>query len=271
MYPRFIGGDVDLFSAMLIEGQVPQRTDEVAVTYTLARRHGWRLGDTIQVFVPGTGKTYSLRIVGLYRDSDNLGRMMLLPGGLLGVDFGFTYWVQLQPGTDPKAFIAALQQRLGKTLRGQVVKETFRTSEGPDVGAMLNATVTALSALLAGMAGLGLFAGLSMNVYEERRTLAILKALGMTPGQVRLALVSGAVALAVAAYLPGTPLGVWAARRLFAFLGMWVGLGPIWVPIPALRLVAPAGALVAVAVLAALLPARRAARLPVAEVLREAS
>ncbi len=271
MYPRFIGGDVDLFSAMLIEGQVPQRTDEVAVTYTLARKHGWRIGDTIRVFVPGTGKTYSLRIVGLYRDSDNLGRMMLLPGGLLGVDFGFTYWVQLQPGADPRAFIAGLQQRLGTTLRGQVVKETFRTSEGPDVGAMLNATVTALSALLAGMAGLGLFAGLSLNVYEERRTFAILKALGMTPGQVRLALVSGAVVLAVAAYLPGVPLGVWATRRLFAFLGMWVGLGPIWVPIPPLRLVAPAGALVAVAVLAALLPARRAARLPVVEVLREAS
>jgi len=43
------------------------------------------------------------------------------------------------------------------------------------------------------------------------------------------------------------------------------------IPIPALRLLAPAGALVAVAVRVALLPARRAARLPVVEVLCEAS
>lgn len=269
MYPRFLGGDADVYANLLLEGHFPQNEEEVAVTYTLARKKGWRLGDTIQVGIPDTGREYRLRIVGLYRDSDNLGRMMVLPVSLVDRDFGWVYWVVLQPQEDPQLFWEDMKARFGETLRGGVVKERFRASQGTDVGAMLQVTVSVLAVLLSGVAGLGIFASLNMNVHEERRNFAVLKAIGMTPGQVVLSLVTMAGIMALLAYPFGLGLGVLTARGLFLWAGTLIGLGPIWMTPSFRQLLLPAPLLLLVALLATLPPALRAVRIPVVQVLRE--
>jgi ABC-type antimicrobial peptide transport system permease subunit len=99
-----------------------------------------------------------------------------------------------------------------------------------------------------------------------RRELAVLRALGMSPGDVRASVVWQGLLVASSMLLIGVPLGlavgsaVW--RAVAAQLGMRPGLRPsAW-----LVTIVPLTALIAV--FAATLPAGRARRLRVAEALR---
>jgi len=178
--------------------------------------------------------------------------------------------VRLKPDADPHAVLAELQQQFGEGLKGEVLAESLRDDDsGQNVGAMLERTVQVLALLLGVIAFFGVLSSMSMSVHEDRRVVGMLKALGMTPGQVVVAVLSGAAALALVGYVVGAPLGVAAARGLFRTLAARVGLGPIPVPVDGRGLALLLPGMLLVAGLGAYFPARRAARLPVVEVLRE--
>jgi len=268
LYPRLVCGDISLFANMLLEGRLPQSNDEAAAAYTIAHDHGWHLGD--QVTLLAQGKSYTFRLVGIYRDTDNLGQMFILPARAFTEKTPPKFYVRLKPGTDPYAFLDALKARFGDHIDSLALKDAFKNDPtGQGVGDKLRATVTALAVLLGLLTALGVLGSLSLSVAEERRTVGVLKALGMTPGQVAVAVLSAATALALVGYAVGTPLGVVASRTLFDTLGRVVGLGPIPVPLDGRGMALLLPGMVAVAALGAYLPARRAARLPVVEVLRE--
>jgi len=268
LYPRLVCGDLSLFANMLLEGRLPQSNDEAAAAYTIAHQHGWHVGD--QVTLLAQGKTYTFRLVGIYRDMDNLGQMFILPARAFTAKTPPKFYVRLKPGTEPHAFLDALKARFGDRIDGQVLKEAFKDdTSGEGVGHKLRATVTALAVLLGLLTAVGVLSSLSLSVAEERRTMGILKALGMTPRQALLTLISAAAAMAVVGYVVGAPLGVAAAKALFNALARRVGLGPIPVPTDAVGLALLLPGIVVMAALGAYLPARRAARLPVVEVLRE--
>ena len=266
IYPRFVCGDLSVYENMLLEGRMLRGNGEAVAGYTLAREHGWKPGDEVTLLV--RGKPHTLRIVGIYRENNNLGKMFILPLSLLG-KAPVTFYADLKPGVDPHGFLQEMQQRFGDAVRGKVLAERYTASNGPDVGKMLTATVVALSLLLSLIAAFGVLSSLSMNVHEDRRTVGILKAVGMTPGQVAASVVTAAVLMAVVGYAVGAPVGIVVARWLFNALGEMVGLGPIRVPVHLLGEVLLLPGMAAVAALGAYLPARRAARLPVAQVLRE--
>ncbi len=176
----------------------------------------------------------------------------------------------MKPGTTPYAFLDALKARFGDRIDGKVIKDAFKDdTSGEGVGHKLRATVTALAVLLGLLTAVGVLVSLSLSVAEERRTVGVLKALGTTPGQVLAAVMSAAAALALVGYAVGTPLGAVAAKALFNALGGVIGLGPIPVPLDGRGMALLLPGMVVVAALGAYLPARRAARLPVVEVLRE--
>jgi putative ABC transport system permease protein len=117
--------------------------------------------------------------------------------------------------------------------------------------------VYVMLALAVLIALLGIANTLSLSVYERRRELGLLRAYGQTRRQVRAVLRSEA--LIVSTF--GTALGL----ALGGFLG-WVfatvsGGGTFALPVVPLLVIAVIGALAGV--LAALRPARRAAKLPV--------
>ena len=268
LYPRLVCGDVSLFANMLLEGRLPQTNDEAAAAYTIAHEHGWHVGDRVTLLAQG--KTYAFRLVGIYRDTDNLGQMFILPARAFTDRTPPLFYVRLKPGTDPYAFLNALKARFGDRVDGKALKDAFKDDpSGQGVGHKLRTTVTALAVVLGLLTALGVLGSLSLSVAEERRTVGILKALGMTPGQVAAAVMSAAVALALVGYVVGTPLGAVAAKALFNALGGVVGLGPIPVPLDGRGMALLLPGMVVMAALGAYLPARRAARLPVVEVLRE--
>ena len=268
LYPRFLCGDMSLFDNLLLEGRLPQAEDEVAAAYTIASDHGWRVGDEVTLLVEG--KATTMRIVGLYRDTNNLGQMFIIPAQAFPELAPTSFFLRLKEGSDPHAVKAAIEQQFGDGVEVESLEEMLSNPDsGMDTGQMLRATVQVLSFLLSVIAAFGVMSSLSMSIQEGRREIGILKALGMLPSQVVAAVLTSAVAMAALGYLVGAPTGLMAGRRLLSLLGERVGLGPIAAPIDLPGLLALLPVLLGMAAVGALLPARAAARLPVIEVLRE--
>ncbi len=271
IYPRLVCGDTSIYANMLLEGRMPHADDEAAAAYTIAHDHGWRVGDTVTISVKGSAHTF--RIVGIYRDMNNVGKMLILPlHAFPGKAPGLFYvlYIRLKPGTDPSAFLADLKRQFGDRVDGQVERDALKSdNSNGNVGGMLVITVTVLSMLLGFLTAVGVLSSLSLSVHEERRTVGILKALGMTPGQITVSVMSAAAAMALAGYVVGAPIGVVTARVLLNLLSRRVGLGPIPVLVSGVGLALLLPGLLLVSSLGAYLPARRAARLQVVEAVRE--
>ncbi|MGG5171584.1 FtsX-like permease family protein [Pseudarthrobacter sp. J1738] len=123
--------------------------------------------------------------------------------------------------------------------------------------------VTALLAVAVVIALIGVANTLSLSVLERTRENSLLRALGLTRGQLRAMLALEGVLIAGVAALLGTVLGV-----TFGWLGAKSALGALGaVPlmIPVWQLLAVIGVALGAALLASVIPARRASRLsPVA-------
>lgn len=120
------------------------------------------------------------------------------------------------------------------------------------------AVVTALLAVSVLIAVVGIGNALSLSVLERSRESALLRALGLTRGQLRATLAIEAGVLALVATVLGTVLGVvygWLGPMSVLGSEMQITLGLPWQRL----LMVAAGALVA-GLLASVLPARRAAR-----------
>jgi putative ABC transport system permease protein len=127
-----------------------------------------------------------------------------------------------------------------------------------------------LSLLLSLVAALGVFNTVVLNVRERRRDLGMLKSIGMTPRQVVTMVLTSMTVVGVLGGVLGIPLGIIAHRYILpaaadaARVALPQAVLEVW-QAPMLALMALAG--VVIALLGALLPARGAARLTIAEVL----
>jgi ABC-type lipoprotein release transport system permease subunit len=124
-----------------------------------------------------------------------------------------------------------------------------------------------MAGLLAGLAAATLAHVLMSAVRRRQRDLAVLKTLGFERAQMRTLVLVQSLTYAGAAILIGLPLGVAAGRFAWNVYAERQGIAPeVVVPVPALLLTLPGAALVAL--LLALLPARRAGETRPAAVLR---
>ncbi|AUG76549.1 hypothetical protein CFP65_1666 [Kitasatospora sp. MMS16-BH015] len=174
------------------------------------------------------------------------------------------YEVSLAPGTDA----GPLATRIRAADPGLLAFTD--TAETQSSVVVMSGTAGLLSLLLGLVAAMGIFNTVVLNTRERRRDLGVLKSIGMTPRQVVGMTVASMATLGLLGGLLGVPLGV-LCHRLLA--GLTSRAAHVTIPAPMLRVYsAPlllglglAGVLIAV--LGALLPARRAARLTIAQVL----
>ena len=191
-----------------------------------------------------------------------------VPDGMTGIDARILpiTWA-VRTATEPYSLTAAIQRQLQIASGGlavarirsmdDVVKHS--TARSDFNGILL--TAFAGAALL--LAAVGIYGLISFSVQERTRELGIRLALGATPYQVQAMVVGQALWLAVAGVLIGVTGSVVLARYMVTLL---YGVRPID---PA-AIVVSSLTLGSVAVLAAYIPARRAARLDPVEVLRSA-
>jgi ABC-type lipoprotein release transport system permease subunit len=124
-----------------------------------------------------------------------------------------------------------------------------------------------LAGLLAALAAATVAYLLVSSIRRRRRDLAILKTLGLVPGQVSAVIAWNATTVVVAALAIGLPVGVVAGRWTWTYVASQLGVLPRpTVPLGLVLLFIPAALLVANLVAAG--PALAAARVRPASVLR---
>jgi putative ABC transport system permease protein len=265
-HARFREGDLDDFRFPVVEGRMFERHGEALAGYGMMTSRGLQIGDTIDILI--NDHPFSIEIVGLYRENSNNGRMMVFPSETLRLvmpDFEtFTFVIKLEPGSDPKA----VADRFTEASNSLVDARTIGIGALPGNVASLPGIMTALTLVLAVIAGLGVSNIAWMTVQEHRREYGILKSVGMTPAQVVLSVLAGVSAMAVAAYMVGLPAGLMGIRALMNTVAISIGFGPLslWTSVIGIVLLLPGIALLAM--LGAFIPAYRAGRTSPIEVLR---
>lgn len=179
--------------------------------------------------------------------------------------------LRLRPGTSVESF----QERVRSLLPPGVLIE--RPENNVNRGARMsrayrvNLNVLALVALFTG--GLLVFSTQTLAVVQRRAQTGLLRALGMTGGQVRSFLLGGAALIGTVGALAGAALGHLAAELVIWHLGADLGAGQFRGIVPEVRM-EPLGFLlftllgIGTAMVGSFLPALDAARAPAAQALR---
>ena len=268
VYCWFSRGDGAAVGDPLIKGHWPTGPDEIMAGTSFAQKRGLTLGSHVVLELDGRRQSVTLVGLSLNTNADEMAAdwsaLTTLAPGPTAATYVNQYWVKLARGADVTAYDAA----------AKAAEPGLEPSPagGPNrITVTIVGTSSVLSLLLGTVAALGVFNTVVLNARERRRDLGMLKSIGMTPRQVTAMMVTSMAGLGVVGSLLGVPLGILVHRVVVPAMTKPVGLDlpasmlDVWHPVP-LTLVALAG--VAIAVLGALVPARSAARLPIAEVLR---
>lgn len=277
----------------ILAGRAPAGPGEIALgAKTMTAAHV-RIGQDIPVVinhaaVTGPPVTRTMRVVGevilpaFSRGSFNptdLGTGALLTASVLsepqrnspcpsGTCYNF-FLVRYRPGTDEAsaaATLTALATRAGCPPGACPVTSDQRPGDIRDYASVRD-TPLVLGALLTVLAVGTLAHVLLTGVRRRRRDLAVLKTLGLSRGQVLRLVAWQAGAFGCVALLAGLPLGVLAGRQAWAAFADAAGIAPSPdIPMALILLTIPVTLLIAV--LIALWPGWRAARLRPAAVLR---
>lgn len=260
-----------------VDGTSPRGAADVALSSADARAAGLRIGDRIRIVAGGRVADYRVAAVvtgapgGVFFADPTAAH---LAGRDRGARAGSVDLVGLRTAPGATARVAtALRQRLHGT--GLVVAtSTGRGDSLTPGGAGARGLLVVLAGSLAGtillIVGFVLAGALTVLLNGQRRELALLRAVGATPKQVRRLAASQASVVASVALLPGIALGYLLAgrfRHLLVHLGMLpAGLPLSMSPLPA---VAAAGLVVALVQVSARASGWRLSRMPATEAVAE--
>jgi putative ABC transport system permease protein len=248
--------------------------DSIYLSSSAAQDLKLRRGDLLQVIVGSSPK--ALRVLGILSEGT-------YSGGLGLMDIASAQWtfnqigrlnridLRLSPGNDVEVF----RRALGHTLPAGVLAIAPQVERDRAITVTrayrVNLNMLALVALWTG--AFLVFSTQSLSVLRRRRSLALLRALGVTRGQLQRALIGEGAALGVAGSSLGIILGLAVAAAVLRFLTGDLGNGQLRAvgasiraaPLPMLAFFAMG---TAVASIGAWLPARTAARQPPARSLK---
>jgi putative ABC transport system permease protein len=235
---------------------------EVVLGTVLAQQLGLHRGDTLTV--PTRRGPQTLRIAGTATEYTVGGMTLTLEWNVAKPLFESAgvhcFLVTARKGAAPAVEKALKAFGADHELLFQSNEELLRQLEQMMAGII--GFLWVLMALVFLVASLGIVNTLTMNVLEQTRELGILRALGTRRGQIQKMIFSQAVAIAVISLLPGAGLGMGLAYLVnlatYPLTGQQVAFQFQMAFVAECVLVG-----LATAVLAALGPARRAARLPV--------
>ncbi|MGW1599581.1 ABC transporter permease [Streptomyces eurythermus] len=257
----------------LVSGHAPHGKGEVLIDSATAKRAGFKVGDTVRLSVDGPVLTPT--VSGIFTTDDGNvaagGSLTLFDTPTAQSLFGKkgTYDeidVRAAAGTSQEALKAALD----KALPVKLVETTTGERLADDQAAAIADSLSGLKKSLLVFAGIALFVGtfiiantFTMLVAQRTRELALLRAVGASRRQVTRSVLVEAFAVGTVAGVAGLVAGIGIGaglRSLLGSLGESVPDGPL--VIGSGTVVAALAVGILVTVLAAWLPARRAAKIP---------
>lgn len=269
--------DESLNSYHLVEGKPPTASDAVVMDKAAADTSKHRVGDRVRILTPAGSEEFRLTGVMKFGDADNaLGstavgftlataqRLNKQPGMIDGVV------VKASSGVSSREVVARLRTALGTdaaTKKLNVVSGASITQETQD---QIGEAIDVINTFLLVFAGVALFVGaflifntFSIIVGQRVREMALLRAVGAAQRQVLGSVLFEASLVGMLASASGIGVGIFLAGALKALMAAF-GLD-----IPAGATVVQANAIIVpfllglvVTVVAAVMPALRAARIP---------
>ena len=235
----------------------------VIATRSFATAHHLRLGETLSVLTP-SGRSLHLQVRGVATDSARLLGSLTATRALLQSSFGQRNDAVDFVGYTPGASNASVQPAVDRLLRqdfpqaNSLTAAQFKATQAQQVNALL-ALIYVLLALAVVVSLFGIVNTMVLSIYERTQELGMLRAIGMSRRQLRRVIRYESMITSLIGAVIGLVVGTAFAAVITRSL---VGSGFVLsVPVGTLLvlLVLAAGA----GILAAVLPARRAARLDV--------
>jgi putative ABC transport system permease protein len=238
--------------------------DTVIVLDDVAESNGWSVGDRIDLRFAQTG-TREFTVGGLYEDPQILGNYAMSFDSFeenFAQQLDTYVLVKLAEGVSAEEGRRIVEGATESFPNVQVQDQAGFKEQQEQLIDQLLAIVQVLLLLAIVIALFGIVNTLGLSIYERVRELGLLRAVGMSRGQVRRMIRAEAVIIAVLGGVLGAAIGVlfgWAMQGALASLGV----DRLRVPFGSIALYLAAAGLAGV--IAAIWPARRAARLNVLE------
>jgi putative ABC transport system permease protein len=259
--PRTVDQVIDLG---MTQGHARDLTDDgMIVKDDVADAHGWQVGDSVPVELAGR-PAGDLEVEGIY------------PGrGIVNTEFVITgaahtsYFPDRLEGTagvvvDEGQDVAAVEDRIATALEDQpdatvMDQQEFEGAMASFIDQIMG-LITVLLLITVAIALLGIVNTLALSVFERTRELGLLRAVGMTRGQVRAMVRWESVVISVIGAVVGTGLGTGLGMALTRTMAD-DGIDKTAIPAVQLAIYVVAAALAGVA--AAIGPSRRASKVDV--------
>jgi putative ABC transport system permease protein len=200
-----------IYELGMVQGDVSKLTpDGVLVSQKNAKNNGYSVGSTIPMtFADGAQRT--LTVQGIYANNQLVrkfvvSRQMLESTTVRMFDFGI--YIKVKPGQNSTKTRAALQAAVDKYGQGKLLnKKEFIKQASGNVQQLLG-LIYGLLMLSIIIAIVGIVITLLLSVFERQREIGLLRAVGMTKGQVRTTVRWESVITSLIGAVMGIVLGV---------------------------------------------------------------
>jgi len=200
------------------EGEHPLNPGEISITDRLALKYGLETGDRLTLFMDGMDSEFT--VSGIFQNSDNLGySFRMLDRTYIPIRPSYTpahYYVRLHDPERAEEVLNDMESKYGMYMDGVLTSRTIREIER-DFGStmpyvkLLFGFITAVFFLIS-------FTIIHNNtqdfILEYRRSLGILKALGLSPPGLRSIGVYRILILLGACLIVGFPLSILLSPQL---------------------------------------------------------
>ncbi len=265
----------------LREGRLPQRAGEVALDPDTAEKAGYQIGDTLTLVTPGTPPTVSAELTGIIdfgAGGLNGATLTILDLGFLqdsffeGRDVFTLISLNAAEGVSQSELAAAAQAVVPQGVQARTGDSVVAETKG-----QIDRILGFLNTFLLVFAAVSLVVGtfliintFSILVAQRSRELALLRALGASRGQVNRSVLLEALGVGVLGSTLGLVGGYGLALALKGLFGAFgLDLGTARFTLAPSTVVTSYAVGVLVTVLAAYLPARRAAHIAPVQALRD--
>jgi putative ABC transport system permease protein len=254
----------DMFAMKAVDGDLGTLgPNEVVVDENTADSRAWKVGDTVPIELSKGGEQ-QYRLVGIYEATPLWTDSMILPRSAVpnfNGPLAFQAYVSLDDGTDPGTVMPEIERVMSDYPLVTVGDRSSLVEQFTSFVDIALAIISVLLGVAIAIALLGILNTLLLSIYERTRELGMLRAVGLSRGGVTRMVGTESVVMAVFGCLLGIVVGVALGVAISAALIDRDFLTTI--AIPWLNLIVFVLIAVVAGVLAALWPARRAARLNV--------
>ena len=255
-------------------GRLPSGPDEMVVDAQTADKHGFAVGDRVKVLLQGPARTFTVSGIIGFGEAGNLGGATLagftLPTAqeVLNREGRFDEIdVVAAEGTTPEQLrdrVRAVLDPRYEVLTGEELSASQAAAINDTIGRFLSTALLSFAFVALLVGAFLIFNTFTIIVAQRTRELALLRCLGASRRQVMTSVLLESLIVAVVASLVGLGLGVLIANGLKALLTGILNFDlPTTGTVFLWRTVIVSLAVgIVVTVLAALLPARKATRVP---------